>query len=395
VSAAPTADAILALCGRGEYGEAERLLRTERTPQAAKMLATLFLMQDRFQDAIDALGPAHSAAGADAEAANLKGVCHSLAGRYAQALPCYEEAIRADPAYADACLNAGLTAFLLGRPEEKRLLHQWLRLTGAAVPAHVDAEPRGRTRLADVTLCCVDTAYHDLAAEALRASLAACEFAETLFLSDRDCGVPGVRHVPIAPIRSTADYSNFMIHRLHEFIGTPFVLVIQYDGFVLNEGAWNAVFCDYDYVGAPMRVGEHLVVGNGGFSLRSRRLLQALHRDEQVRGYDARGGMSLEDVAISSTYRRRLEQAQGIRFAPPAVADRFAAGRTQPTRSSFGFHGLVHLVRLHEEGFRLPETAEEGIAVAFRARTPLGTIAANRVIEVSAPADVWRAPARQ
>jgi hypothetical protein len=142
-----------------------------------------------------------------------------------------------------------------------------------------------------------------------------------------------------------------------------------------------------------MRVGERLVVGNGGFSLRSRRLLQALHRDDEVRGYDARRGMSLEDVAISCTFRRRLEQAHGIRFAPPEVADRFAAGRTLPTRGSFGFHGLVHLVRLHEEAFRMPETAEEGIAVAFRARGPLGTMAANRVIEVSAPAHVWAAPA--
>ena len=357
------------------------------------MLAALCLMQDRFQDAIDALASAQAAAGKDADAANLKGVCHSLAGQYAQALDCFDEAIRADAAYADAYLNAGLTAFLLGSPEEKRWLHQWLRLTGARVSAPAAADSSARPRLPDVTLCCVDTAYHDLAAEALRASLAACDFGDALFLSDRDCRVPGVRHVPVAPIRSTADYSNFMVHRLHEFIGTPFALVIQYDGFVLNGGAWDAGFCDYDYVGAPMRAGERLVVGNGGFSLRSRRLLQALHRDEQVRGYDARRGISLEDVAISSTYRRRLEHLHGIRFAPAGVADRFAAGRAAPTRGCFGFHGLVHLVRLHEERFQLPETAAEGIAVVFRARSPLGSIAANRVIEVTAPADVWTAPA--
>ena len=392
MSAAPTAEAILALCGSGKIGEAERLLRAaRRSPQVAKMLAALCLMQDRYQDAIDALG--ERAAALDAEAANLQGVCHSLAGRYAQAGACYEAAISADPGYADAYLNAGLTAFLLGRPEEKRLLHQWLRLTGPAIPAGAAAASRARPRLADVTLCCVDTAYHDLAAEALRASLAACDFGDALFLSDRDCHVPGVRHVPVAPIRSTADYSNFMIHRLHEHIGTAFALVIQYDGFVLNGDRWDAAFCGYDYVGAPMRAGERLVVGNGGFSLRSSRLLQALHRDEQVRNYDARRGVSLEDVAISATYRRRLEQAHGIRFAPPELADRFAAGRAPPTRGCFGFHGLVHLVRLHEERFELPETAGEGIAVAFRARSPLGSIAANRVIEVSAPADVWATPA--
>jgi hypothetical protein len=235
-----------------------------------------------------------------------------------------------------------------------------------------------------VTLCCVDSAYHDLAAVALRACLSACAFDEALFLSDRDCHVEGVRFVKIAPIGSTAAYSNFMLHELHAHIRTDFALVVQYDGFVLNPAAWDPALLEYDYAGAPMPVGDGLVVGNGGFSLRSRKLLHALRDDAQIRDYDAaRAGSWFEDVAICSIFRQRLEEAHGIRFAPAQMADRFAAGRTLPTQNSFGFHGLVHLVRLHEEAFRLPAATEEGIEVVFRAQTELGAIAVRRRIEVS------------
>jgi hypothetical protein len=359
-------------------------------PQAARRQAALCAMQQRYPEAIEVLRGAHDRLRPHAQTANLLGVCHSLLGQYGAAMRYYDEAIRADAGLADAYLNSGLTAFLLGSADEKQRFHQWLALRGgrAAIPG---APGRALPKLPDVTLCCVDCAYHGLSAEALRASLAACAFGDALFLSDRDCRVPGVRFEKIAPIASSAAYSNFMIHQLHEHIRTAFALVIQYDGFVLNPDAWDPGFLDHDYTGAAMRVGDGLVVGNGGFSLRSRKLLHALRDDAQVRSYDAARGVSLEDVAICSSFRRRLEEVHGIRFAPPDVADQFAAGRTLPTRRSFGFHGLVHLVRLHEEGFVMPDTAEDGIAVVFRAQTLLGPIAAQRRLEVSGRSDVWSA----
>jgi tetratricopeptide (TPR) repeat protein len=386
----------------GILGKFLRSLSPERAPaatpdakqmpdplRAARILGASLAMQQNYAEAIEALRAARDPSRPDAGTANLVGVCHSLLGQYGEAMRCYDEANSADPRLADAWLNGGVTAFLLGRPDEKQRFHRWLALRGNSQPAGQAARSGARLTLPNVTLCCVDCAYHDLAARALKASLTACAFGDALFLSDRDCHVPGVRFGKIAPIASSAAYSNFMIHQLHEHIRTDFVLVIQYDGFALHPDAWDPAFLAYDYAGAPMRVGDGLVVGNGGFSLRSRKLLHALRDDAQCRNYDAARGDPVEDAAICGSFRRRLESVHGIRFAPPDLADRFAAGRALPTRRSFGFHGLVHLVRLHEENFETPDSAEDGISVEFRAETELGRLAVQRQLEVSGPAGVW------
>ena len=40
--------------------------------------------------------------------------------------------------------------------------------------------------LARVTLCCIDTAHHELALTALRQCVEKCRFARVLFITDRD-----------------------------------------------------------------------------------------------------------------------------------------------------------------------------------------------------------------
>jgi len=389
----PGAKLINDLCNSGRFDEAERLLReslrTRHAPHAARMLGAVCAMQHRYQEAIDVLRAAQDRSRPDPDAANLIGVCHSLLGQYSEAILSYDEATRADANQTDAYLNGGFTAFLLGRADDKQRFHQWLALRKRSHPGAPATRNRKLLELPSVTLCCVDCAYHEMAAEALRASLSACVFGDALFLSDRDCLVPGVRFAKIAPVKSMAAYSNFMIHELHGHIRTDFALITQYDGFVLNPDAWDPAFLDYDYIGAPTRVGDKLVVGNGGFSLRSRKLLHALRDDAQIRSYDAARGTRFEDTVICGGFRQRLETVHGIRFAPADVAERFSAGRTMPTRRSFGFHGLALLVRLHEEGFEMRDTAEDGISIVFRARTELGTIAAHRQIELSSRAEIW------
>ena len=79
-------------------------------------------------------------------------------------------------------------------------------------------------------------------------------------------------------------------------------------------------------------------VGNGGFSLRSRRLLLALQQP----------GMQIvhpEDLAICDINREQLESAHGIRIAPLEVAQRFAYERVLPSTPTFGFHGLFNFDR--------------------------------------------------
>src|SRR5262249_46585437 len=128
----------------------------------------------------------------------------------------------------------------------------------------------------------------------------------------------GVEIVPVAGIGSRRAYSEFIVKSLLPHISTPHVLLVQWDGYVTNPDAWDPEFLDSDYIGAQwFWHADGMRVGNGGFSLRSRRLLEAL-QDPRIVAGDA------EDETICRTYRPLLEREYGIRFADEATADRFA-----------------------------------------------------------------------
>ena len=121
----------------------------------------------------------------------------------------------------------------------------------------------------------------------------------------------------IEPIGSRAEYSAFVLKSLARHIDTPFVLLIQWDGYVVNPAAWREEFLACDYIGAKwFWHSDGMRVGNGGFSLRSRKLLAAL-QDPRIVLTDA------EDVTIGRAYRPLLEREYSILFAPESLADAF------------------------------------------------------------------------
>jgi len=180
----------------------------------------------------------------------------------------------------------------------------------------------------------------------LRRSMAGIDFARVLLFT-RDWvparPLPGVEVVEIDLLRSGADYSHFVLRRLPEHIRTSHVLVTQWDGFVVEPQAWTDEFLAHDYVGAvwPEQPAS-CAVGNGGFSLRSRRFLAAgldpCITDEHP-----------EDQVMCRTWRDHLERAHGVRFAPPALARRFAFENEAPQGPTFGFHGPCNLPRFMDE----------------------------------------------
>ncbi len=201
----------------------------------------------------------------------------------------------------------------------------------------MDSMPNPRTALATTTVCVIDTQTPALAARAMRLSLTALDFADALFLSDSGADTGGARHIAIPPLAGRAAYSQFVIRELLRHIETEHVLLIQWDGYVVNPDAWSDEFLRHDYIGA--RWGFHddaHCVGNGGFSLRSRRLLEAL-QDPAIDRFEP------EDVMICRDYRPLLESRYGIRFAPPELADRFSFETTYPQGRPLGFHGLFNM----------------------------------------------------
>jgi tetratricopeptide (TPR) repeat protein len=199
-------------------------------------------------------------------------------------------------------------------------------------------------RLPGVTLVCIDTANHALALRALARSGEQVRFARSLFLTDAvppGVDVPaGIEVVPIAPIANRDAYSWFVLKDLVFHVATGHALLVQWDGYVVNADAWAPAFLDCDYVGAKwFWYDDDMRVGNGGFSLRSRRLLQAL-ADPRIELVEA------EDVTICRSFRGLLEREHCIRFADEALADRFAFEADYPVGSPFGFHGLFNFWRV-------------------------------------------------
>ena len=197
--------------------------------------------------------------------------------------------------------------------------------------------------LPGVTLCCIDTAYHALAVRALRRSASGIRFARTVLLTDRQIDEPGIDVRQIAALDSRDAYSHFVLGSLVEHVDTPHVLLVQWDGYATNPAAWRDEYLDVDYIGAKwFWEAEGQRVGNGGFSLRSRKLLEAL-RDPRIELTVA------EDVTICRTFRGLLERDHGIRFASEALADAFAFEVAYPIGMPFGFHGLFNFCRVVPE----------------------------------------------
>ena len=197
--------------------------------------------------------------------------------------------------------------------------------------------------LPSVTLVAVTSVALPATVRALEESRRSIGFGQVLWLSDRPMpsGSPaGITWRQIPRIASRQAYSRFMLFDLAEHITTSHVLSVQWDGYVLNPARWSDTFLDYDYIGAPWpQFQDAHRVGNGGFSLRSARLLRAC-RDLP------RNCAEAEDIAICRTHRAMLEATHGLRFAPEPVASRFAYERIPATGDEFGFHGVFNLARI-------------------------------------------------
>lgn len=204
-----------------------------------------------------------------------------------------------------------------------------------------------------LALVCYDTLYYDKSIAAIKKTLEVMgdRVDKVYWFSDRAVGeelAAPVVWVPIPKIENTTLYSfmrstNDLCFRLiPQFVDADHALYIQYDGFAVNADAWDDSFLEFDYIGAPWHDG---VVGNGGFSLRSRKLHEALAKmyvpDYLMNNY-------AEDSLICRMFRKGLEAEVGMKFAPQHVAYRFAVEHTPEEHykhwigKSFGFHERWH-----------------------------------------------------
>lgn len=177
---------------------------------------------------------------------------------------------------------------------------------------------------------------------AISRARACARFGDVLFVTDRPAdvvGQEGLRIATVESLRSREEYSRVVQTGLAPHIHTPFVLLVQWDGYPVRPENWTDAFLDHDYIGAAWpQFPASMAVGNGGFSLRSRRLLEACRDPRFLPGHP-------EDMVICHTNRTLLEQAHGLRFAPLELANRFSCERMGVPARAFGFHGLFNMPR--------------------------------------------------
>lgn len=190
--------------------------------------------------------------------------------------------------------------------------------------------------LKELTVVCVDCYNYGKAILAIEKCKEQINPSEFIFFTDKEIEIPGVKTIKIPTISSKEEYSFFCLKKMAAYIETTHCLVIQWDGYVLDAEVWKEEFLNYDYIGAPWLYYDGRNVGNGGFSLRSKKLLDVLSSDSNI------VSLHPEDDAIARTYRPYLEGRYNIKFAPEELADSFSYELRVPNQKTFGFHGFFN-----------------------------------------------------
>ena len=157
-------------------------------------------------------------------------------------------------------------------------------------------------------------------------------------------------------ISNINEYNKYVLYDLYSHVNTEFVLLIQDHAFIINPDAWTDEFLKYDYIGAPWQYsensyvtpfGEHIRVGNGGFSLRSQKILKTpLEVDipfDCTKGnfYKHFNANNYAEDGNICVHNRHLFIENGCKFCPLELAVKFSYEKPITENYGiipFGFH---------------------------------------------------------
>jgi hypothetical protein len=211
-----------------------------------------------------------------------------------------------------------------------------------------------KINLPNVTLVSITSVKIQETIKSIEKSCEGIEFGDVKLLTNENVKSDLFKTIKIPKIDYDG-YSKFVVYDLHKYIETEFALIVQHDGFVTSPDKWDPSFLNYDYIGAPFPLpedefsyrdpfGNIIRVGNGGFSLRSKKLLEL--PTELNLEWKSYFGYYNEDGFFVCHNRHIFEKA-GCVFAPLDVAKYFSHESRIPEIENivpFGFHqkGYVH-----------------------------------------------------
>lgn len=208
-----------------------------------------------------------------------------------------------------------------------------------------------RIKIPNVTLIAVSSIEIQATIEALKKCYKKVDFGAIKFVTHEEPkNLPKkIRFEKCLKLDDIIKYNRYVFKELGKHVNTSHCLLIQYDSWVLNSNLWDNGWLQWDFCGAPWvwqtnsyitDCDEHIRVGNGGFSLRSKKLLDAPNmlglKLEQKRGYFN------EDGNLTVYHRKKLLE-HGIKYAPVEIAARFSYENPVPENNfgklkTFGFH---------------------------------------------------------
>ena len=229
--------------------------------------------------------------------------------------------------------------------------------------------------LPNITLLAASSVKIDLVQDALKISSYEIDFGAIKLLSSTKPKIkfPEIEYIHI-PKMNLDGYCKLIIENLYEYFNTTHCLIIQDDSFVVNPDQWNNDFLNFDYIGAPWtktvsppwtktvspkeNINIELVnnrVGNGGFSLRSKKLALVC---KKLNFSDLKFKFSInnQDIIICH-YLYDYMKKKDIKFAPIKLASNFSMEHEKTNNQYgydinkvFGFHGK-HLAGFFKERF--------------------------------------------
>ena len=203
--------------------------------------------------------------------------------------------------------------------------------------------------LENVSIVCVDTVNAERALKSLDISCAHISFKECILfthLHDFDTSpfkniLDKIKIIYVEKMDKTG-YSEFVIKELHKYIAGDHCLIVQHDGYVIDHLMWRDEFLSVDYIGAPWppEWGYKNRVGNGGFSLRSKKFMEYSALILGNLNFRAEYFLNEDFLVTNCCYESLLEL--GMRFADVELASWFSNEYPVPEMKdrTFGVHDV-------------------------------------------------------
>lgn len=204
--------------------------------------------------------------------------------------------------------------------------------------------------LPDVTLVALSSIEIPATIKAIEKSCEGIDFGAVKLLShEKPDDLPSnIAFEKVPKMNNIDDFNYYTFKYLGTHVDTSHCLMVQWHGWVTNPEIWDNDWLEYDYCGSPWKVlddayrawgsREHVRVGNGGFSLRSKLIMDTpLIHDLPLLQEQ---GWRNEDGNLVCYYRE-LMLALGVKYTPLEIAVKFGYENDVSENyglKTFGFH---------------------------------------------------------